>query len=89
MSNIVPREVVEQWNNDWYAMQALRPSFRDYIANRAAEWALEQALKVCTDHGAGHLSAPTIDEYYSCDGAKSEACEGVADAIRALIKGGE
>jgi hypothetical protein len=45
--SIVPKEVVQQWNDDWYAMQALRPPFRDYIANRAAERALEQAMQAC------------------------------------------
>jgi hypothetical protein len=42
--------VVQQWNDDWYAMQALRPPFRDYIANRAAEWALRQAAETCDIH---------------------------------------
>ena len=81
--SIVPREVVEQWNDDWYAMQALRPSFRDYIVSRAAEWALEHAAIIAENTDTGFYDERTF------------TAQRIAAAIRALIspegkiKGGE
>jgi hypothetical protein len=77
MSIIVHKGLATQWVSDWYALGELRPSFVEYIADRAAEWALEQAAKECqyiVDAG----SLPSIYGAMSC-----------LDAIRAMMKGGE
>jgi len=59
------------------------------VANRAAEWALEQAIAICRAHQAAHNSATGRDDFYACDYAKADACDEVEEAIRALLKGGE
>jgi len=81
MSIIVHKGLATQWVSDWYALGELRPSFVEYIASRAAQWALEQAMQKCQS---------VVDQYsdeYGVDGACAAA--GCYAAIRAMMKGGE
>jgi hypothetical protein len=59
--SIVPREVSEQFFMDWCALKD-KPISGDYIANRAAEWALGKAAELCDEYGAsdGHICADEI-----------------------------
>jgi len=74
--SIVPKEVVLEWLNEWNQLPitAETPLSWEYIANRAAEWALEMAAKACEDQNAWNMDDPG---------------ETAARVIRALIKGGE
>lgn len=42
--SIVPKEVVAQIYRDYLELDMPRPPMFSYAANRAAEWALEQAI---------------------------------------------
>ena len=42
----IPKELVDQWEIDWQDPDA-KGSLNEYIAQRAYDYALEQAAKVC------------------------------------------
>jgi hypothetical protein len=71
--SIVPTMVMIQFELDWWGMQKT-VTREQYIANRAAEWALEMAAKACEDQNTWYMDDPG---------------ETAARVIRALLKGGE
>jgi hypothetical protein len=78
--SIVPKEVVEQWYDDW-RWEDEYTGLPDYIADKAAQWAFEQAMQKCQS---------VVDQYsdeYGVDGACAAA--GCYAAIRVMMKGGE
>jgi hypothetical protein len=77
MSIIVHKGLATQWVSDWYALGELRPSFVEYIANRAAQWALEQAMTTCEA-----VHSQLSDEYDINGTAAASWC---AASIRAMI----
>jgi hypothetical protein len=44
-----PRELVEQWEEQWCDMPVIRPSINSYIATQAAQWGADQELDACCD----------------------------------------
>jgi hypothetical protein len=42
-----PRELVEQWEEQWCDMPVIRPSINSYIATQAAQWGADQELEAC------------------------------------------
>jgi hypothetical protein len=77
--SIVPEDVIERARNGMTSY-----SVAEIIANRAAEWAFEQALDKLADEYVD--AAATGDPE---DAVYNTAVRHCIDAIRALIKGGE
>jgi hypothetical protein len=93
--SIVPRDVVDDWAGDW-ADTVVRggPDLHEYIADRAAQWALEHAAKACENKG--HKADGAYDMTDACYGEGfADAAYELAGYIRAMIspegkiKGGE
>jgi hypothetical protein len=42
-----PRELVEQWEEQWCDMPVIRPSINSYMATQAAQWGADQELEAC------------------------------------------
>ena len=40
-----PRELVEQWEEQWCDMPVIRPSINSYMATQAAQWGADQKLE--------------------------------------------
>ena len=88
--SIVPKEVVRAAGDDWIINgqhgEGWEIELNQYIANRAAEWALEHAAKVALKEAQDRF----IYETYT-----QTMADAMIDAIRALIspegklKGGE
>jgi hypothetical protein len=59
---IVPQHLLSQWRRTWAVNPAFTESIEQYIANRAAAWALEQAASLCDENGRsdGHTCAKEI-----------------------------
>jgi hypothetical protein len=80
--SIVPKEVVASIAAAWNL--ECGETFAAHIANRAAQWALEQALgKLADEYVDAEATLAPEDRAYN---AAVGHCE---DAIRALMKGGE
>jgi hypothetical protein len=83
--SIVPNELIYQWSLECWSSDP-HASFAgempiSYIANRAAQWALEQAITTCEA-----VHSQSSDEYDINGTAAASWC---AASIRALMKGGE
>jgi hypothetical protein len=85
--SIVPTMIMIQFELDWWNMQKT-VTREQYIANRAAEWALEQAIMICNENGHldGHSCAEAIYDLLS--GNDPETITGL-HALSSLLKGGE
>jgi hypothetical protein len=44
-----PRELVEQWEEQWCDMPVIRPSINSYMATQAAQWGADQELESCCE----------------------------------------
>ena len=42
-----PRELVEQWEEQWCDMPVIRPSINSYMATQAAQWGADMELEAC------------------------------------------
>lgn len=62
---MIPAKLVKQWFLDYANDSAAQPSaWGDYLANRAAAWAFEQAAKACDEYDNGDYAA---DQWYCAD----------------------
>jgi hypothetical protein len=91
--SIVPKEVLQDIRETWPAREM---GLLEYAIERAAEWALELAAKVCDVAALPAESGRYGDPYeQGCKAGRIDAAEECGDAIRALIspegkaKGGE
>ena len=88
--SIVPKEVTSGFIEDWHKGVAAGTALElpEYIANRAAQWALEQAAQLCDalarlDYDAYDLTGNAYSE------GAADAADGLATKLRAMMKGGE
>jgi hypothetical protein len=44
-----PRELVEQWEEQWCDMPVIRPSINSYMATQAAQWGADMELEACCE----------------------------------------
>ena len=51
-----PRELVEQWEEQWCDMPVIRPSINSYMATQAAQWGADLELEACCEWLAYHAA---------------------------------
>ena len=51
-----PRELVEQWEEQWCDMPVIRPSINSYMATKAAQWGADLELEACCEWLAYHAA---------------------------------
>ena len=72
--SIVPKEVVQEMRRTW----SLSTDPLEAVVEATAKWALERAAQICDAQAERARTSP--------GSARADAC---ANAIRALLKGGE
>ena len=88
--SIVPKEVTSGFIEDWHKGVAAGTALElpEYIANRAAQWALEQAAQLCDAQARLDYDAYDLTGNAYSEGA-ADAADGLATKLRAMMKGGE
>lgn len=83
MSKVPSKEQTLEWINEWQKLPIMHntPHSWDYIATRAAQWALEQAITTC------EVVYSQLSDEHDINGVA--AASWCAASIRALTKGGE
>jgi hypothetical protein len=56
-----PRELVEQWEEQWCDMPVIRPSINSYIATQAAQWGADMELKACCEWLECNYNYPQVN----------------------------
>jgi hypothetical protein len=86
--SIVPKEGAVQWVVEYDGPDMTLTQWAEYIANRAAEWALEMAAELCDTQARLDYDAYDLTGNSYSEGA-GDAADGLATKLRALLKGGE
>ena len=61
----IPKELVDQWEIDWQDPDA-KGSLNEYIAQRAYDYALEDAAKVCDEEAMNESDDFAMRRMESC-----------------------